>query len=427
MTQPATHSDERPASVTNIWILLSGLICFFGMFTYLHESQIFTDPVKTTSLMMAAYAIPVASLELIFLKTFKNQSSGLNWSVENTLDMERVVVKFVGLATTFIIIALIYTLFKEYHGTFYDPFYEFIKFWSIPFLIVAPFYFAVIDTHMKSPKDGYWHLGALMLGRKDVHIGIIRQHALGWLVKVFFLPMMYVYFSQNLTGLLQTDFQFNTFETFYRTGYNTLILLDVGCIVVGYTFTLRILDNHIRTTEPTLQGWIVAVICYQPFWGIIGSLYLPYEDTINWSNYEFFQEHPILQVIFGSASLFLMGIYTWASLMFGLRFSNMTHRGIITNGPYRYSRHPAYVCKNLSWWFESLPLISKIGRAEAIRNILRLILVNLIYYMRAKTEERHLSWDPKYRAYAEWMDKNGWLKWLNKYLPWVKFQHRRKK
>lgn len=37
-----------------------------------------------------------------------------------------------------------------------------------------------------------------------------------------------------------------------------------------------------------------------------------------------------------------MAIYAWATIMFGGRFSNLTHRGIITNGPYPWTKHPAY-------------------------------------------------------------------------------------
>jgi protein-S-isoprenylcysteine O-methyltransferase Ste14 len=36
-----------------------------------------------------------------------------------------------------------------------------------------------------------------------------------------------------------------------------------------------------------------------------------------------------------------------------------------------------------------------------------LVAVNLIYYTRAKTEERHLMRDPDYRAYAEWIERHG--------------------
>lgn len=416
-----------PPSVTHHYILLTGLISFFAMFLLLRAVfPAVRDPVFTTSLMMAAYGIPVALMELGFLKTFKNTATNLVWSTSRTFDTKRILVKITGLATTLAIAALAYSVFTEYHGSFYTPFYNFILYWAIPFLIGAPIYIALIDQRMKDPFDGYWHLGALVLGYSNVHTGLLKQHALGWLVKLFFLPLMYVYFTQNLTNLLDSSFKFETFDSFYTTAYSLLILLDVGCIVVGYTLTLRILDNHIRTTEPTLQGWLVAVACYQPLWGLIGSLYLPYEDNIRWTNFELFIEYPLLKIICGSLSLFMMGVYTWASLSFGLRFSNLTHRGIITNGPYRFSRHPAYVCKNISWWLESLPMLSKTGRNEALRNIIRLALVNLLYFIRAKTEERHLAWDPVYRQYARWIDSYGWLRWLNRHLPWVKFQHYRK-
>ena len=33
--------------------------------------------------------------------------------------------------------------------------------------------------------------------------------------------------------------------------------------------------------------------------------------------------------------------------------------------------------------------------------------MNLIYYLRAKTEERHLMRDPDYRAYAAWIAEHG--------------------
>ena len=39
--------------------------------------------------------------------------------------------------------------------------------------------------------------------------------------------------------------------------------------------------------------------------------------------------------------------------MFSFRFSNLTHRGIITSGPYRFTKHPSYVSKNIAWSFVS--------------------------------------------------------------------------
>jgi len=107
--------------------------------------------------------------------------------------------------------------------------------------------------------------------------------------------------------------------------------------------------------------------------------------------------------------VFLTAIYAWATVIFGLRFSNLTYRGIITNGPYRFTRHPAYLSKNLFWWCATMPfLVTSNSLADAVRNTALLAMVSAVYYWRAKTEERHLGDDdPKYGAYSAWMKRNA--------------------
>src|SRR3546814_7283610 len=97
----------------------------------------------------------------------------------------------------------------------------------------------------------------------------------------------------------------------------------------------------------------------------------------------------------------------WATVAFGLRFSNLTHRGILTHGPYALSRHPAYLAKNLFWWCATLPFLTTGSLVDAARNTLILAAVSGVYYWRAKTEEKHLKADPDYVAYWEWMERNG--------------------
>jgi protein-S-isoprenylcysteine O-methyltransferase Ste14 len=75
----------------------------------------------------------------------------------------------------------------------------------------------------------------------------------------------------------------------------------------------------------------------------------------------------------------------------------------VTNGIYGWLKHPAYLSKNASWWLLSIPSLSTASTSNAIRLCLMLLCLNAIYYLRAKTEERHLSWDPVYRDYAKWM------------------------
>ena len=115
-----------------------------------------------------------------------------------------------------------------------------------------------------------------------------------------------------------------------------------------------------------------------------------------------------LAALLGAALVFLTGVYAWATVAFGFRFSNLTHRGILTHGPYAWSKHPAYVSKNLFWWLSVLPFLAVSGNpADMARNTALLAGVTGIYYWRALTEERHLSSDPAYRDYAAWMDSNG--------------------
>ncbi|NOU02015.1 MAG: protein-S-isoprenylcysteine methyltransferase, partial [Novosphingobium sp.] len=105
----------------------------------------------------------------------------------------------------------------------------------------------------------------------------------------------------------------------------------------------------------------------------------------------------------------LTGIYAWATVAFGIRFSNLTYRGVLTGGPYAFTRHPAYLSKNLFWWLASMPFFVTNGSSvDMIRNTFFLACVSAIYFWRAKTEERHLlGEDPKYRAYHEWMQHNA--------------------
>jgi hypothetical protein len=115
---------------------------------------------------------------------------------------------------------------------------------------------------------------------------------------------------------------------------------------------------------------------------------------------------PALKVLWSLVILALALLYLAGTIQFGIRFSNLTHRGILTNGPYRWLKHPAYFAKNINWWLISLPFLSTAGITEAVRLSLLLTGVNIIYYLRAKTEEAHLSIDPIYLQYLDFMRHN---------------------
>jgi protein-S-isoprenylcysteine O-methyltransferase Ste14 len=187
-------------------------------------------------------------------------------------------------------------------------------------------------------------------------------------------------------------------------------VIDVQIGTVGYLLTFRPLDAHIRSGNPYLAGWLAALMCYPPFvWGLMGRAdVLGYEvNTGGWG--WLLQGHTALAWAWMVGMVFLTAVYAWATVAFGMRFSNLTYRGVLTNGPYRFTRHPAYVSKNLFWWFTALPFLVTNGSwTDAVRNTVLLAIVSGIYYWRARTEEAHLlAEDPKYREYYDWMGEHG--------------------
>lgn len=169
--------------------------------------------------------------------------------------------------------------------------------------------------------------------------------------------------------------------------------------------TLRILDAQIRTSEPTLLGWVSTIMCYAPIGPFIWGRYLNYEGKLDWQDWLI--PHPILYISWGFCILLLLSVYTWSTCSFGCRFSNLTNRGIIINGPYRYVKHPAYLSKNMAWWLMSVPFVSHATWHKALTACLCLFVTNLIYVIRALTEERHLMHDPAYVAYVKWIQQYG--------------------
>jgi protein-S-isoprenylcysteine O-methyltransferase Ste14 len=186
-----------------------------------------------------------------------------------------------------------------------------------------------------------------------------------------------------------------------------MFVIDVQIATVGYLLTMKPLDAHIRSAEPTMAGWVAALICYPPFVLMANGGPLDYHQaTGDWSDW--LAAWPALQVVFGVALVALTAVYAWATLAFGIRFSNLTHRGILTNGPYRFTRHPAYLSKNIFWWLSTLPFLTTTGSlVDAARNTMLMAAVAGVYWWRAKTEEAHLGSDPAYKAYSQWMERNA--------------------
>ncbi|HUN93056.1 MAG TPA: isoprenylcysteine carboxylmethyltransferase family protein [Burkholderiaceae bacterium] len=417
-TGRAEAPRSPPPSATSGATAFCGLAALVGALAWMRIGHPFDNTALAAVVVMACTAAGVFIPDLV---AFRVQRRALlpRPVAQAPWDGPRILTKFAGLAASVGFVGLLYAVFPEYHAdaTFYREYWSVVGPGSLlwpAWLVVAVPYIAWVDRRMARPHDGLHATGRLVTLRwRGLEWRAVGQHLLGWLVKGYFLPLMFTYFCNDLRRLLAYDLaHLDTFGALYDFAYFGMYLLDVAFVSMTYVASLRAADTHIRSSEPTLLGWVVALACYQPFWSLVGRQYLQYEGGRAWGSW--LGPLPWLYGAWGASILLLLVIYVWATVSFGARFSNLTHRGIITNGPYRYSKHPAYLAKNLSWWLISMPFMVDVSLAETARRCAALLLLNGIYYLRAKTEERHLSLDPLYVDYARWIERRGVLRFVDR-------------
>ena len=317
-------------------------------------------------------------------------------------------IKLVGQLGIFALLALTYFVFHGFFETFIQPLTRFIEQILLLVIIATPIYLWATDRRMAQPEDGLYQFGLCLLGKfQAVDLAVIKQFLLSWVVKGFFAPLMAGYALIDMRWFLDVapSDVLQSATTRYEAAYRIFYFIDVIFAVTGYLCTFRLLNSHIRTSEPTMLGWVVCLLCYQPFWTLFSGNFFPYEEGYYWD--EWLTHYPTLWLFWAALIVISTIIYLWAAVSFGIRFSNLTNRGILTNGAYRWMKHPAYVAKNFSWWLIAVPFVSNSGTPTIIRDCIALAMVNGVYYLRAKTEERHLMRDPDYVAYSKWMEKNS--------------------
>jgi hypothetical protein len=402
-------NSTLPASATPAGVAWALLLSFIAGLLFLRTQNPFEDLVRSSLFLIVLTAAAVFLIDSGIYRVQHRPSTGMAMAYWQP-NIRRALIKLVGLIGSLAFVGCLYWVFPEYHGSFYDPYYELLRLILPAWLILALPYIYYVDARMPYPKDMYWVMGRIfLLEWEGIDWRKVWNHLLGWIVKGFFLPLMFVYMCRSLDVFLKYDFsQLTAFRFYYDFLFQFLFFIDVGLVSMGYLMSLRLFDTHIRSTEPTMLGWVVALICYQPFLSVINQQYLAYETGHPWG--EWLWGSPMLYGVWGCMILMLIGIYVWSTVIFGARFSNLTHRGIITNGPYRWSRHPAYWSKNLSWWMISVPFLVHGSWLEMIRHCALLLMLNGIYYLRAKTEEAHLSNDPDYVQYSNWVAQHGLLR-----------------
>ncbi|WP_432200769.1 methyltransferase family protein [Erythrobacter sp. W53] len=359
-------------------------------------------------------ALPMVIWSVFVDKVHLRASTGLDWSLRKTRsrDSQTTRTKIIGLWVTWAVIGGLYVMGRWYWQGGYGFALTVIGYAIIPAALLSIPYVRWIDGVMVNPRDHSWHFGALLLRQEGWEWDEVKKHWRSWIIKGFFTAFMLSIVPAGFAYVVNADLQ-TILSNPAIVGIlliELLFVIDVQIGTVGYVLTNRPLDAHIRSGNPFLGGWVAAMICYPPLvWGIIGNgMVLGYENqTRDWTYW--LAGNEILLWGWAAWLVLLTAIYAAATVVFGMRFSNLTYRGVITHGPFKYTRHPAYLSKNIFWWCSVMPfLVTSDSMADAVRNVFALLCVNAIYYWRAKTEEAHLlAEDPKYREYHAWMEENG--------------------
>ncbi|MCW5823041.1 MAG: isoprenylcysteine carboxylmethyltransferase family protein [Cyanobacteria bacterium TGS_CYA1] len=367
--------------------------------------------------------IAMVCTEVFVFKTHQRNFDFKNGRVLDKSAWQRVFARFFALMLCFLVSALVVvpmTLLFLSFLPFYILFVPFIILGSLP-------YFILVEKFSKLDKDGPTDeillLAQILMpglaGQTSESADMKREHMLnllrGIIIKSYFIPFMTVSCS-TYWGL----WQINVLSLIQTLGSNPslanipqgllarqicmpllefTIVVDITIAMLGYISSCRLLDTQFTSADPGPCGWISALACYPPFNLVFETMLLnhicfdPHEMNL-------YLQSPAVLIVVSVICLVLISIYSLATVMFGLRFSNLTNRGIISSGPYKIVRHPAYIAKNIFWWFALMPWFMANG-ANSLGPVLILIVLNLFYVWRALTEEKHLMREEHYQEYCK--------------------------
>lgn len=401
---------EHPRSAVSIGSGLAGSLALTLILIVGLQSE--WNALEFTLALMFGTAAASALWDVLVEKVHMRPSTGMDWSRPQPLSEISgiVAVKLVGLVATFGLIAFCYQILNTYQQNQFDLYFWLLSTIAPIFLALCPVYVLWTTRYMIQPRDKLWQFGRLVLGGRDVvDMDLIKDHLIGWGVKAFFLAFLVSIIPAVFNPILSfsTEHAMSGVVPFFTAVVAFMFLFDVCFGTFGYVMTFRPLDSHIRSANPHLSAWVFALICYPPFSFVIGDGPLNYRlGSQSWDVW--LADMPVMLIIWGVFMGFLTALYASATVVFGIRFSNLTNRGIITVGPYRYFKHPAYLSKNVYWWFAAMPFLTTADDPMvAVRNCVLLALVNCVYFMRAKTEEKHLMQDSDYQVYSDWIAEHG--------------------
>ena len=236
------------------------------------------------------------------------------------------------------------------------------------------------------------------------------KYYLSCFIKAFYIPFLYGASVDVLDRFFVENYSHYTANEFINLLFLFGLAFDIVVGLSGYIVSSKIFNNEIKDVNDQWLAWLFCFICYPPLLTLY-RFFTEQQDRyiwISWLEKDSFG--------FWIWAIVLTGtwvVYWLSTFAFGNKFSNLTWRGLVNIGPYKYCKHPAYLSKNVYWWMYTVPFFG-VALKDMLYNFIALILVSSTYYMRARTEEKHLMKFPEYREYVYWIEKNSiWYRFKN--------------
>lgn len=316
---------------------------------------------------------------------------------------QRVKLKLLSLCTPLALLLLYGHAMTYTKYTVFSTFMSAAALMAMVLVPLLPVYAAWADRRLEDLDDDCLRFGQWLTGRRPWLWREQQRWIQSWALKIFFIPLMFgglILMSDQLVRMTLQWQSSHIIEYLFIFG----IYADLLIGTFGYLFSSKFLDNDIKSMDPHWSSWLICLCCYPPFNEALHTL-TAQRDDLNWNDWLTPNHWLYWPWAIAVASTWI--VYWLATAQFRLRFSNLSWRGLVDTGPYRYTKHPAFISKNLHWWLATVPFVGVHNTMDLIRNVAGMSILSFVYYLRAKTEERYLLQYNEYADYIRRIDGAG--------------------
>ncbi len=430
MSTSVTKADIYRLSVGSWFDPLVSVAIIVAVFLTLYRTSASDVTITLVMALLASGYLFCSELARAPWKIVDRPTRSLNNVIDTT------VTKFIGVLLGISFIFFLVWLFPSYDDTInLNRLREAV----VPVLLfVVPASLILIfatEYILGNKQDGTYQFGLLA----RLHIGeidwkIFFDGVREWLLRCFFLLInfyaltWYINFLR-VNGVPDISGDFVVFITRLDLA---IFMLIVASILPGYIFASRLIGTELKKVDRTWFAWAINLSCYPPinsalFGGWVR--YVPaaeteavYHGTPAWAYHTI--AHPGILFCVAFVIIFMAIIHLWGEAIVGIRAANISMRGIITTGPFAFTRHPIYVSKCFQWAFLYFPVLNGVGIVNPVQSGILFLLVCIIYMGRALGEERLLSTDSTYVKYAMFMDTHSLFAFVGKKFPIMSYKWR---